>query len=200
MLWDSDENVGLNIRVADACKRGRGSAEFPLADARLLKPEHHTAIDAYVAQCHSKKGGRVTLRNLQQHLEKNFQSPDDPDAPFVVSRDALRYCMVNQLGYHWGKVRLKKRSIGAHRPGQIRSYLKKYDEALSLERAGLAVVVYFDEVSADNFVLVISPLEQCLLLLLPTKSDERTSSRWTPSLCPFFSHTSTRTTRQPTAG
>ena len=161
MLWDSDENVGLNIRVADACKRGRGSAEFPLGDARLLKPEHHTAIDAYVAQCHSKKGGRVTLRNLQQHLEKNFQSPDDPDAPFVVSRDALRYCMVNQLGYHWGKVRLKKRSIGAHRPGQIRSYLKKYDEALSLERAGLAVVVYFDEVSADNFVLVISPLEQC---------------------------------------
>eukprot|EP01043_Picozoa_sp_COSAG02_P054839 COSAG02_NODE_6274_length_3687_cov_1.680602_1_plen_203_part_00 len=106
-MWhDSASEDDLYIRVADDVKRGRGSPQFPLQDARLLKVEHHDAIEAFIAECHSVKGGRVTLQILQQHLAEKFKSPDDPQEPFTVSQDVLRYCLVNQLGYQYGKVRL----------------------------------------------------------------------------------------------
>lgn len=157
MMWhDSASENELLIRVADDIKRGRGSPDYPLQDARLLQPEHHDAIDAYIAECHSVKGGRVTLQNLQLHLAEKFTSPDDPTEPFTVSCDVLRYCLVFQLGYHFGKVKLAKKGPGAARPGQVRSYLKKLDEALQLEREEKAVLVYFDEVSerTDNDMLL----------------------------------------------
>ena len=148
MMWkDSTSEKELLIRVADDVKRGRGSPEFPLQDARLLKPEHHDAIENFIAQCHTKDGGRVTLATVQRHLADNFKSLDDPKEPFTVSQGALRYCLVFQLGYHYGRVRLKKKGPGDARPAQVRSYLKKLDEALQLERENKAVLVYFDEVS-----------------------------------------------------
>ena len=64
---------------------------------------------------------------------------------FDVSRDVIRYCLRHQLGYRWGKVRKKKRR-DEDRPATLRSYLLRYSAALALERAGLAVIVYFDEV------------------------------------------------------
>eukprot|EP01043_Picozoa_sp_COSAG02_P107053 COSAG02_NODE_43058_length_378_cov_1.204301_1_plen_77_part_00 len=40
MMWhDSASENELLIRVADDIKRGRGSPDYPLQDARLLQPE-----------------------------------------------------------------------------------------------------------------------------------------------------------------
>lgn len=62
MMWkDSASEEELYIRVADDIKRGRGSPDFPLQDARHLKPEHHDAIESFIAECHSKDGGRVVV-------------------------------------------------------------------------------------------------------------------------------------------
>lgn len=131
--------------------RGRGSEEYNLNDARQLKPEHHAAIDAFVLERHGKKGGgRVTIPNLQKMLRQTFKVPAEPGAgtqeqPFLVSKGVIRYCMVHQLGYHWGRIRLKKNTADSNRPAMVRSYLKRYADALELERQGVAVICYFDE-------------------------------------------------------
>ena len=169
--WFYDRNgrghEGGEILVAEH-KRGRGSDRYNIQDARLLQPEHHDAIEAFILECHGEKGGgRVTLATIQDHLRKKFTVPVPEGAPvgqqpvkFEVSRDVIRYCLRHQLGYRWGKIRLKKSKGDADRPATLRSYLLRYSEALALEEAGKAVIVYFDEVSLcvrlheDNFLLV----------------------------------------------
>ena len=54
--------------------------------------------------------------------------------------------MKNQLGYSWGKIRLRKTQADPARPAIIRSYLLRYSQALALEREGKAMIVYFGEV------------------------------------------------------
>ena len=54
------------------------------------------------------------------------------------------------LGYHWGRIRLKKKSADSNRPAMVRSYLKRYADALELERKGVAVICYFDEVCPSS--------------------------------------------------
>ena len=77
--------------------------------------------------------------------------PEDQELPGLdVSRSVLRYCLVWQLGYRWGKIRKKARKRDADRPALLRSYLLRYSEALQLEAQGKAVIVYFDEVCYGN--------------------------------------------------
>ena len=75
-----------------------------------------------------KGGGRVTIPNLQKMLRQTFKVPAEPGAgtqeqPFLVSKGVIRYCMVHQLGYHWGRIRLKKNTADSNRPAMVRSYL-----------------------------------------------------------------------------
>jgi hypothetical protein len=150
---DGRGHQGGEILVAEH-KRGRGSDRYNIQDARLLKPEHHDAIEAFILSCHGEKGGgRVTLATIKEHLREKFSAPVPEGAPagqkpvkFEVSRDVIRYCLRHQLGYHWGKIRLKKSKGDADRPATLRSYLLRYSQALALEKAEKAVIVYFDEV------------------------------------------------------
>ena len=152
--------------------RGRAVAKYKLRDARLLQPEHWDAIETFILECHGDKGGgRVTVARIRGMLREKF-SPKAPEgAPtgqelpsFDVSRGAIRYCLRHQLGYKWGKIRKKPRKRDVDRPATLRSYLLRYSTALALERAGQAVIVYFDEVcrqfnsllSVRRFVLLLT--------------------------------------------
>ena len=49
-------------------------------------------------------------------------------------------------------MKLKKSTLDSNRPAVIRTYIKRYADALQLERQGMAVIVYIDEVSSKNIL------------------------------------------------
>jgi hypothetical protein len=144
--------------LVNVSKRGLASPNYKIKDARLLLPEHVSAIEDFILECHgSNGGGRVTLASIRQMLREKFKAkrpaglPEDKELPGLdVSRSVLRYCLVRQLGYRWGKIRKKARKRDADRPALLRSYLLRYSEALQLEAQNKAVIVYFDEVCCCN--------------------------------------------------
>jgi hypothetical protein len=82
-------------------------------------------------------------------------------AAFDVSRDVIRYCLKHQLGYSWGKIRLRKTQADPARPAIIRSYLLRYSQALALEREGKAMIVYFDEVCTQCTHFMLGLFSHC---------------------------------------
>lgn len=152
-VWLTEGQIEVNEN-----KRGLGSPEYNLEDARSLKPQHLASIDSFIAKCHGPGGsGRVTIQTIRQHLKKEF-SPDkmrtrEQKSLVIVDvkRGVVRYALVNFLNYHWGKVKPKKNDGDPRRPTMIRTYLKAYADALQKEAAGTHVIVYTDEVR--HFIL-----------------------------------------------
>ncbi|MGZ0214130.1 MAG: hypothetical protein ACKVI4_16760 [Actinomycetales bacterium] len=172
--WFYDRNsqghAGGEVLVNET-PRGRASSAYKIEDARLLKPEHHQAIESFILECHGKGktgGGRVTLATIRQHLAEKFTAKLPEGAPvgqqpaaFDVSRDVIRYCLKHQLGYSWGKIRLRKTQADPARPAIIRSYLLRYSQALALEREGKAMIVYFDEVCTQCTHFMLGLFSHC---------------------------------------
>ena len=165
-FWDRDgrRHSGGEILV-NVSKRGLASPNYKIKDARLLQPEHISAIEDFILTSHgSDGGGHVTLASIRQMLREKFKAkrpeglPAGQDLPGLdVSRSVLRYCLVKQLGYRWGKIRKKPRKRDADRPAVLRSYLLRYSKALQLEAQGKAVIVYFDEVCCTMHLCFFVP-------------------------------------------
>ena len=133
-------------------KRGRGSPNYVLDDARKLQPTHLASIDTFIATCHGPKGGgRVTLASIVKHLlnafsRRNAHTRAQKELVLTdIKPSVIRYALVNWLGYSWGKIRLRKISGDPNRPELIRTYCKAYADALQKERDGTHVIVYTDE-------------------------------------------------------
>ena len=149
-VWTTYRDEGAVL--VNENKRGRASPNYILDDARKLQPAHLAEIESFISTCHGPEGGgRVTLSTVKQHLLHHF-SPSSARTRSnqrliltEIKNSAIRYALVNWLGYSWGRIRLRKINGDPNRPELIRTYCKAYADALQKERDGTHVIVYTDE-------------------------------------------------------
>jgi hypothetical protein len=124
------------VLVPDTSNRGKGSLNY-VDNARILDAEQLKCIDNFITQVH-REGGSISVRQCADELLVHF-----PDVE--VSHSAIRYAMVNFLGYAWGEVKPRKCQSDPERIDVKRTYLVDFAKALEKQRAGTHKLVFMDE-------------------------------------------------------
>ena len=131
MLWFSKKEIRQTGR-----KRGQGCGHYN-TNNHILHQEHLNAISKFVDHNNSKAGGMTSIRQIRNHLQREFG--------VRYKRSAIYYALRVRLGYKYAVPKTRSVIMTEARRKRLRKHWLQRDLALKAQSRGECILVYMDE-------------------------------------------------------